>query len=278
MGKILVLGATGSVGQATVENLAKAGASVRAATRHPEKASFPAGVEAVRFKYTAPETFGPALAGVDSVFLLTPPGADSYSLAKAFVEAATKQVKKIVVMTASGVEFNPEAPLRKIELAVEKSGVKYVFLRPNWFMDNFNTYWIAPIQQAGVIPVPAADSKSAFIDTRDIGAVAAAVLTTDKYDGQGLTISGSESLTYGEAAAILAVAEANAQAIQKIGQAIRTEGGVDAVNLKVAEEYVSAFGNLAKQGNTLIVPGNMGDLSTMIASALTIVKQQRPSA
>lgn len=82
----------------------------------------------------------------------------------------------------------------------------------------------------------------------------------------------------GEAAAILAVAEANAQAIQKIGQAIRTEGGVDAVNLKVAEEYVSAFGNLAKQGNTLIVPGNMGDLSTMIASALTIVKQQRPSA
>ncbi|CAH0444231.1 Protein QmcA [Ralstonia syzygii subsp. syzygii] len=82
----------------------------------------------------------------------------------------------------------------------------------------------------------------------------------------------------GEAAAILAVAEANAQAIQKVGQAIRTEGGIDAVNLKVAEEYVAAFGNLAKQGNTLIVPGNLGDLSTMIASALQIVKQQRPAA
>ncbi|MFJ4289426.1 SPFH domain-containing protein [Cupriavidus sp. NPDC089707] len=82
----------------------------------------------------------------------------------------------------------------------------------------------------------------------------------------------------GEAQAILAVAEANAQAIQKIGNAIRTEGGMDAVNLKVAEEYVAAFGNLAKQGNTLIVPGNLGEMSGMIASALQIVKGQKAGA
>ncbi|WP_439682622.1 Regulator of protease activity HflC, stomatin/prohibitin superfamily [Cupriavidus oxalaticus] len=82
----------------------------------------------------------------------------------------------------------------------------------------------------------------------------------------------------GEAAAILAVAEANAQAIQKVGNAIRSEGGMDAVNLKVAEEYVAAFGNLAKQGNTLIVPGNMGEMSSMIASALQIVKAQKAGA
>ncbi|SDP40115.1 Regulator of protease activity HflC, stomatin/prohibitin superfamily [Ralstonia sp. 25mfcol4.1] len=79
----------------------------------------------------------------------------------------------------------------------------------------------------------------------------------------------------GEAAAILAVAEANAQAIEKIGHAIRGEGGAEAVNLKVAEEYVAAFGNLAKQGNTLIVPGNLGEMSSMIASALQIVKGQK---
>ncbi|MGO4151718.1 SPFH domain-containing protein [Cupriavidus sp. YAF13] len=82
----------------------------------------------------------------------------------------------------------------------------------------------------------------------------------------------------GEASAILAVAEANAQAIEKIGHAIRTDGGMEAVNLKVAEEYVSAFGNLAKQGNTLIVPGNLGEMSTMIASALQIVKSQQKGA
>ena len=77
----------------------------------------------------------------------------------------------------------------------------------------------------------------------------------------------------GQASAILAVAEANAQAIQKIAAAIQSQGGMEAVNLKVAEQYVNAFGNLAKQGNTLIVPGNLADMSTMIASALTIVNK-----
>ncbi|CAN7324908.1 SPFH/Band 7/PHB domain protein [Trinickia sp. LjRoot230] len=75
----------------------------------------------------------------------------------------------------------------------------------------------------------------------------------------------------GQASAILAVAEANAQAIQKIANAIQSNGGMDAVNLKVAEQYVNAFANLAKTSNTLIVPGNLSDMSSMIASALTIV-------
>jgi regulator of protease activity HflC (stomatin/prohibitin superfamily) len=82
----------------------------------------------------------------------------------------------------------------------------------------------------------------------------------------------------GEAAAILAVAEANAQAIQKIAAAIQSQGGSDAVNLKVAEQYVNAFANLAKTGNTLIVPGNMSDMSSMIASALTIVNRSKGAA
>jgi regulator of protease activity HflC (stomatin/prohibitin superfamily) len=79
----------------------------------------------------------------------------------------------------------------------------------------------------------------------------------------------------GEASAILAVAEANAQAIQKIANAIQTPGGMEAVNLKVAEQYVDAFSKLAKQGNTLIVPGNLSEMSTMIASALAIVNPKK---
>ncbi|CDY78808.1 Putative stomatin/prohibitin-family membrane protease subunit YbbK [Caballeronia glathei] len=76
----------------------------------------------------------------------------------------------------------------------------------------------------------------------------------------------------GQASAILAVAEANAQAIEKVGAAIQSGGGMEAVNLKIAEQYVGAFGNIAKQGNTLIVPGNLSEMSSMIASALSIVK------
>ena len=76
----------------------------------------------------------------------------------------------------------------------------------------------------------------------------------------------------GEAAAVLAVAEATAEAVRKVGQAIQQAGGMEAVNLRVAEKYVEAFGQLAKTNNTLIVPANMSDVSSLIAAAMTVVK------
>jgi len=79
----------------------------------------------------------------------------------------------------------------------------------------------------------------------------------------------------GEAAAIMAVATATALAIQQVALAIQYPGGMEAVNLKVAEKYVEAFGNVAKQGNTLILPGNMADMGTMVAAAMSIVKTQK---
>ena len=79
----------------------------------------------------------------------------------------------------------------------------------------------------------------------------------------------------GEAAAIIAVASATAQAIQQVALAIQSPGGMDAVNLKVAEKYVEAFGNVAKQGNTLILPGNLADMGGMVAAAMSIVKAQK---
>jgi regulator of protease activity HflC (stomatin/prohibitin superfamily) len=76
----------------------------------------------------------------------------------------------------------------------------------------------------------------------------------------------------GQAAAILAIAEANAKAIRQVAEAIASPGGTSAVNLKVAEEYIGAFGNLAKLGNTLIVPANLTDIAGLVATATTIVK------
>lgn len=80
---------------------------------------------------------------------------------------------------------------------------------------------------------------------------------------------------HGEAAAIIALAEASAEALRKVGSAIREPGGQDAVNLRVAKEYVAAFGNLAKTNNSIIVPANLSDMSGLIASAMQIVKVQR---
>jgi regulator of protease activity HflC (stomatin/prohibitin superfamily) len=79
----------------------------------------------------------------------------------------------------------------------------------------------------------------------------------------------------GEAAALIAVADATAKAIRCVADAIESPGGINAVNLKVAEKYVEAFAGVAKQGNTLILPGNMADMGSMVAAAMSIVKVQK---
>lgn len=81
----------------------------------------------------------------------------------------------------------------------------------------------------------------------------------------------------GQAAATLAIAKATAEALRTVAAATQTEGGMTAVNLQVAEKYVDAFGKLAKENNTLIVPGNLGDMSGMIASAMKIVEGAKKS-
>jgi regulator of protease activity HflC (stomatin/prohibitin superfamily) len=80
----------------------------------------------------------------------------------------------------------------------------------------------------------------------------------------------------GEAIAITTVAEATATAVEKVARALGMAGGMQAANLKVAELYIQAFSGLAKTSNTLIVPSNLTDVATLVASAMTILDQVRP--
>ena len=82
------------------------------------------------------------------------------------------------------------------------------------------------------------------------------------------------NVALGEASAIVAIADATAKAVRQVGEAIREPGGIEAVNLKVAERYIDAFSGLAKTNNTLIVPANLGDVATLISTAMTVVKGQ----
>jgi regulator of protease activity HflC (stomatin/prohibitin superfamily) len=79
----------------------------------------------------------------------------------------------------------------------------------------------------------------------------------------------------GEAAAITAVAEATAGAIRKIAESIREPGGEQAVQLKVAERAVDAYSQLAQKNNTMIVPGNMSEVSALIGTAMTLLNRGR---
>ncbi len=77
----------------------------------------------------------------------------------------------------------------------------------------------------------------------------------------------------GEAAAILAVAEATAGGLRKVAEATQVSGGYEAVQLRVAEDYISKFGELAKQTNTMLLPANVADVSSMIATAMSVIRR-----
>jgi regulator of protease activity HflC (stomatin/prohibitin superfamily) len=79
----------------------------------------------------------------------------------------------------------------------------------------------------------------------------------------------------GEATALRLIAEANAAAVRAVGEAISDKGGMDAANLKVAQEYVAAFSELAKQSNTLIVPANAADIAALVTTAMTVLDKTR---
>ena len=78
----------------------------------------------------------------------------------------------------------------------------------------------------------------------------------------------------GQAAAILAIATATAEGLSRVAKSLNEEGGESAMQLRVAEDYLEQFGNIAKEGNTLVVPANLSDLSSMIALATNIIKKE----
>lgn len=202
-GKILVLGATGNVGLPLVQTLLAKGEQVKAATRSGKPVD---GAEGVAFDFTNSATFGPAFEGVDRAYVMLPAGyVDAKALLTPVIEAAAARGVKVVFQSVFGVDADDSIPYRKVELALEQSGTPFVILRPNWFADNFHTYWKAGVAH-GQLAVPAGQGKSSFIDVRDIAASAAAALTSREFDGKGFNLTGPEALSYGDAAALLSAA------------------------------------------------------------------------
>ncbi|MBY8256200.1 SDR family oxidoreductase [Vibrio fluvialis] len=197
MNKVLVLGASGHVGQPLVAELLAKGEQVKAASRSGQ--AFGA-AEGVVFDFADPTTFDAAFDGVDRAYVMLPGGyVESKALLEPVIQTAAERNVKVVFQSVLGVDADDSIPYRQVEIALENSGVPYVILRPNWFADNFHTYWKAGIDQ-GVIGVPAGEGKSSFIDVRDIASSAAAALTTNRFDNQAFNLTGPEALSYAQAA------------------------------------------------------------------------------
>ena len=199
MQEILVLGASGNVGSRLVRLLASRGERVRAATRTPTRLS--GASSAVAFDLERTETFAPALAGVDRVFLIARPGddhADRCAL-PLIDEMRRAGVRQVVNLTAMGADDADHVQaLRRIELYLEGSGLAFTHLRPSFFMQLFSA---GPLRDAlrtsGVLRLPAARAQIAFVDAEDIAEVAACALTDRAHEYRAYTLTGTEALDHG---------------------------------------------------------------------------------
>lgn len=201
MATTLVIGANGTVGSELVRLLAAGGHAVRKATS--KAVTDPA--HEVHLNLATGAGLAQAFAGVEQAYLLCPPGYTNQDelLIPAIDAAKAQGVRKLVLMTAMGANVDAAAPLRKAEVHLQKSGLSWNIIRPNWFMQNFNTFWIQGILEHGKIFLPVAQAKGSFIDARDIAAVAAQLLSSDTFANQEFDLTGSVALDHDQVAAVL---------------------------------------------------------------------------
>jgi len=245
MSKILVIGASGTVGTEIVKILKSKGQAVVEATS--KKDLKPGQIHLNLLNQDGLEN---AFEGVDRVFLLSPPGHTNQDkiLSPLIDMAKNKKVKKVVLMTAMGANAVDTAPLRVAEIKLEKSGLAYNIIRPNWFMQNFNSYWIQGINNDGKIYLPVAKAKGSFIDARDIAAVAAELLLTEKFNNQDFDLTGSDVLNHDQVADILSSGTGRKILYQEIEPATMRTGLLSAGLPKDYTEFMLMILDFFKQG------------------------------
>lgn len=211
MTKILVTGATGTIGKEVVRALRQRGLEVRAGTRTPESLADleRLGAETVRLDYGDPASVKAAFQGVDRVFLLTPFIEESLPLVQTAVAAAREAGAKFLLrMSAAGADPDAEAHLPRQhglgEKLVKESGIPWAIIRPTFFQDNFVTYAAGSITGQGAFHGASGTGKAAYVSSADVGATAAAILAEpDAHAAHTYEITGGEAVADAEVARML---------------------------------------------------------------------------
>lgn len=202
---ILITGAGGTVGSELVRQLG--GNRPFRAGYHSEEKTAKAragGIDAVALDFSQPETLASALAGVTGLFLLSPSQTElENNVVTEARKAGVQHVVKLSVLGAEGEAFSFAKAHRPVEKAIESSGMKYTFLRPNGFMQNVLNFFAATIKSQNAFYLPAGDARISHVDVRDIAAVALKALTESGHEGKAYDLTGPEAISYAEVAAKL---------------------------------------------------------------------------
>ncbi|WP_437290167.1 NAD(P)H-binding protein [Sorangium sp. So ce406] len=245
--KILVTGATGTVGREIVKQLAEGGHHVRALSRNPGRAKLPAGVEAVAGDLTAPESFAAAFEGVEALHLINFGGDDHAPLQTG--EQIVALARRAGVRRISVLLGGSSAPL---DAAVASSGVDATFLQPVEFMAN-HLEWAPSIRGEGVVREPFCDRLSAAVHEADIAAVAVAALTQGGHAGKTYTLTGPEVLSLRRKIELLAAAAGREiKLVELTEQQARERWAAAGFSPEAIEFFVEIYGNTPEIGKTVV--------------------------
>ncbi len=204
---ILLIGGGSRTGREMIRLLKGDGTPVRAMVR--SAGSVDDGVDTAYGDLARPATLEAAMTGADKVFLLGPAHHDEAAWYRNAIDAAARVgVRHLVVSSILGADPVSEVRfLRHHGLAdahLRESGVPWTILRPNMYMHNVTDLWPSAIGPDGNYYAPAGDARISTVDARDVGAVAARVLTEDGHVGQTYDLTGPQALTTAECCELLA--------------------------------------------------------------------------
>lgn len=203
---VLVLGGTGTTGRRVAARLRALGHTVRIGSRSGSP----------RFEWTDRATWGPALAGVDGVFVVP---VDGERLTRPFLARAEEAgVARAVLLSGRGVDVpgymgdgNPSGVTHiDGDAAIRETGLEWTVVRPAWFAQNFSEGFFLDAVRSGELRLSAGDGAVPFVDAADIADVVVAALTAEGHRGRTYELSGPRALTFAEAAAEISAASGRA--------------------------------------------------------------------
>jgi uncharacterized protein YbjT (DUF2867 family) len=258
---IVVTGATGNAGSEVVRALAARGGGVRAFVRDPGQARrrLGADVELAVGDFAELGSVRLALEGADALLLSCADDPRRVGWETAAIDAAVAAgVRRIVKLSGAGAE--PGSPVAfwdwhgRVEQHLRASGADWVILRAGWYMSNLLA--AAPqVAAEGRLYAPAGEARIAMIDPRDVGAAAAAVLSSPGHEGQTYLLTGPRAITYAEVAAGLSAATGSrVEFVDVPGDATYQAMIHDGMPGFVAEQIVAMFGRLREGAAARVSP------------------------
>ncbi len=203
---ILVIGGHSKIGSALIDDLVARGERVRAVVRSSESAdSFPAGVETVLGDLADRASLDAAMEGADKLFLLCGPTQDEVEFNQNAIDAAAAAGLSLVVRS-SILGADPNSPATIVrdhgisDAALRDSGLPHAIVRPNMFMENVPENYVPSIDENGNFYANAGQARLSMVDTRDVAAVAAALLTETGHQEGIYDVTGLEALSYQDVA------------------------------------------------------------------------------